>query len=489
MSSARLLALLAMMSILICVPARSAQFGTQDEAIAMVKRVQEKLKKDGSEATFKAITSKAKIFNDRDLYPFVYDMNGVVLAHGAKADLVGKNLLDFRDQDGKFVIRKMIDVVNGPGSGWVDLRWMNPLTNEVEAKSSYVEKMGQYWVGVGVYTYEQVNANTIGIVSGSPNADDTYLQIAYDMAAVLNGSQIRILPIVGVGGPQNIRDVRFLRGIDIGLTQVNILNSFRRSNETLGKSENKIVYISKLYNEEMHLVVRRNITSLEQLKGQKVNFDQIGSGTNYTVRDIFKRIGLQVEEVSLTQSDALEKVRNGTIAATVLISGKPALSMQKLSAKDGLRFLPIPYSTELASDYLPATISHEDYPDFVPPGQSIDTIAVGAVLISYNWQKDTDRYRRVQKFVEMMFPRINEFAQPPFHVKWRDVNLAVTLPGWDRFKPAQDWLDVQQPRSADQSNTPRPAGLLNPSPKDDRLFQEFLEWKRVRGNPANQVRR
>src|SRR5262249_4963857 len=224
---------------------------------------------------------KAKIFHDRDLYPFVYDLNGVVLAHGLKADLVGKNMIDFKDQNGKFVIREEIEVVNGPGSGWVDIRWMNPLTNEIEAKSSYVERMGQYWVGVGVYANEQVNENTVGIISGSPNSDDTYLQMAYDLAAVLNdGSRLRILPMVGIGGPQNIRDVRNLKGVDIGLTQTNILNSFRRSNEQLGKFDKKIVYIAKLFNEEAHLLVGADITSLEQLRGRKVNLDEVGSGTS-----------------------------------------------------------------------------------------------------------------------------------------------------------------------------------------------------------------
>jgi cytochrome c len=131
-------------------PALAAEFGTREEAIAMVKRVQQKFRRDGAEATFKSVTGQARIFHDRHLYPFVYDMNGVVVAHGAKADLVGKNLIDFKDQDGRFVIQQMIAVVKNPGSGWIDLRWTGPTTKEVEAKSSYVERMGQYWAGVGV---------------------------------------------------------------------------------------------------------------------------------------------------------------------------------------------------------------------------------------------------------------------------------------------------------------------------------------------------
>jgi len=133
-------------------PAAAAEFGTKDEAIAMVKRVQAEFKKDRGDATFKAISDKTtKEFHDRDLYPFVYDMSGLCVAHGARPALIGKNLIDLKDQDGKFLIREMVKLAKAPGSGWVDYKWPNPLTNKIEDKSSYVEKMGDYFVGVGVY--------------------------------------------------------------------------------------------------------------------------------------------------------------------------------------------------------------------------------------------------------------------------------------------------------------------------------------------------
>ena len=101
---------------------------------------------------------------------------------------------------------------------------------------------------------ERLNANTISIVSGNPNA--TYLSIAYDMSDVLDdGDNFRVMPIVGKGGGQNIRDVRYLKGIDLGITQSIILNQLRASNE-IGKIDDQIDYIAKLFNEEMHVVVR-----------------------------------------------------------------------------------------------------------------------------------------------------------------------------------------------------------------------------------------
>jgi cytochrome c len=137
--------------LVLAAPAGASDFGNRDEAVAMVKRVQERFESDGAAATFKAVTDKDTAFHDRDLYPFIYDMDGTNVAHGANPAVVGKNLIGLKDQDGKFLIRELIDVAKGPGSGWVDYKWPNPQTNKIEDKSSYVERMGAYVVGVGIY--------------------------------------------------------------------------------------------------------------------------------------------------------------------------------------------------------------------------------------------------------------------------------------------------------------------------------------------------
>ena len=133
-------------------PATAATYGTRDEAVAMVKRVQAEFKKAGAQATFKEVSDKStKAFHDRDLYPFIYNLSGVCVAHGARPALIGKNLIDLKDQDGKYLIREMVAIAKGKGDGWVDYKWPNPLNNKIEDKSSYIERMGNYFVGVGIY--------------------------------------------------------------------------------------------------------------------------------------------------------------------------------------------------------------------------------------------------------------------------------------------------------------------------------------------------
>jgi TRAP-type uncharacterized transport system substrate-binding protein len=474
--------------------AAAAVFGTRQEAIEMVRRVQAKVKDEGVGATVQAITTRPKEFIDRDLYPFIIRLDGIMLADAlTPPSVTGSNVNDLRDEDGKFFVRAMLSIAKDTGSGWVDYRWLNPVTKMADEKSAYIERLGdRYLVGVGIYKSEQPTESAIGLISGSPNADDTSLQIAYDIAEVLNDpDSLRVLPIAGVGGPRNIRDVRHVRGIDIGLTQTGILNNFRRSNERMGQAEDKIVYIAKLFNEEVHLVAGAGIASINQLKGRKVNLDAKGSGVSYAMRDIFRTLDIEVEEVSMSQTEAIEKVRSGEIAATVVIAGKPVRSMSRLGRAGGLHFLAVPFSQPLIADYLPTSLTHDDYPDLIPAGRPVETIAVGVVLITYNWPKTgNDRYQRIEKFVEAFFARIDEFRKPPHHPKWREVNLAAGVPGWTRFEAAQNWLDSRRIAAAGQLNAPnwlqtlaaggnvRPEASSSAGPAEKAgLFQEFMRWR------------
>jgi uncharacterized protein len=483
-------------------PVLAADFGTREEAVAMVKRVQSRIRRDGLEATCRAITIGAKEFADRDLFPFIISFQGVVCASAQTPTVAGKNILDLKDQDGKFLYHEQIALAKNPGYGWVDYRWPQATTKVVEDKSTYVERVEgiDYLIGVGIYKNEQPNVNAIGVISGSPNSDDTYLQMAYDLAEVLNdGENMRILPFAGIGGTRNIRDVRYVKGIDIGLTQSSVLNSFRRSGELMGQADSKIVYIAKLFNEEVHVITHTNITAIEQLRGLRVNLDAKGSGTSFTMRGVFKALGIDIEEVSMSQTEALEKVKSGEIAATVLIAGKPVRSMSRLTPADGLHFVPIPFSRALISDYLPSALGHDDYPEMIPLGDTVETIAVGAVMITYNWPRNaSERYQRIERFVDAFFSKIDEFRKPPRHPKWREVNIGAALPGWTRFEPAQNWIDSR--RNAQEQSNPRqtvtagnaagrqpPPEAAPPEPdaaQRSGLYQEFLRWRQERQSPG-----
>nr|WP_315221205.1 cache domain-containing protein [uncultured Duganella sp.] len=132
--------------------AYAADKGSKDEAVAMVKRAVALIKSDGKEKAFAAISDPANTsFHDRDLYVYVYDLNGVALAHGNNPKMVGKPLIGLKDNEGKPMIKEMVELAKTKGSGWVDFKWPNPVTKAVESKAGYVEKVDDMLVGSGIY--------------------------------------------------------------------------------------------------------------------------------------------------------------------------------------------------------------------------------------------------------------------------------------------------------------------------------------------------
>lgn len=131
--------------------ALAVEHATPAEATAMVKKAIEFIKANGKEKAYAAINDPNGQFRDRDLYVFVYDMNGVTLAHGTNPKMRGKNLMELKDADGVYIIKSFLDIAKTKGKGWVDYKWPNPVSKAIESKSSYVEKLDDIVVGAGVY--------------------------------------------------------------------------------------------------------------------------------------------------------------------------------------------------------------------------------------------------------------------------------------------------------------------------------------------------
>jgi TRAP transporter TAXI family solute receptor len=336
---------------------------------------------------------------------------------------------------------------------------------------------------------DTLNQNTVTVISGNPNG--TYLYLAYDMSAVLDdGNELRILPVIGKGGYQNVMDVLHLRGVDLCITQSNIMTYLKKTGEMGPHIENRLAFITRLYNEEMHVLAGPGIDSVKELNGKKVNFSDVGSGTQFSTRLIFELLGIKATEINVGQADGYQMVKSGEIAATVLIAGKPTGSFAKFKLEPGMKLLPVPYTEVLEQDYFPAKLTSDDYPALIPKGNSIDTVAVASVLAAYNWPRDTDRYRRVATFIDAFFAKFPEFQKPARHAKWKEANINSALRGWKRFPAAEEWLARNTDKQVSTSNTAIDPGIVRAqaakaAPNDpaaqERLFQEFMEWAKSQG--------
>jgi TRAP-type uncharacterized transport system substrate-binding protein len=249
----------------------------------------------------------------------------------------------------------------------------------------------------------------------------------------------------------------------------------------------QFTYVTKLYNEEMHVLAPKSINSLAELEGKTVAVDLPNGGTFVTSAIVFERLGIHANFAYIEQRLAFEKLKQGEIDAMIWVQGKPSKFSTTIKDED-FHLIPVDYAKSLQPDYLPAQLTSDDYPNLIEKGEQIDTIAAPAVLAAYNWTPNTERYRRLARFVDAFFSKIATLQQPPFHPKWKEVALHAPLAGWSRFRAAQEWLDRKSVgmassdvrRMFEQFLSDNQARSSAPGMAQDRemLFRQFLEWQK-----------
>jgi TRAP-type uncharacterized transport system substrate-binding protein len=330
---------------------------------------------------------------------------------------------------------------------------------------------------------ERKNAWTVGIVGGLLSG--TYMRFVDEMASVLNdGDNLRILPIVSYGAASNLDDLLYLRGVDAAVTQSDVFEYFRTERKT-PNLERRVQYVIRLPISELHILARNEVQSLEDLRGKKVNFGPAGTGASLTGTIVFQRLGINVEQVMIDQPTALQKLQQGQVDAIARVIPKPIDFFSKIPQNSGLHLVNIPFTKKFEDLYTLGEFTKQEYPNLLQGQDHIDTIAVPAVLAVFNWAKNTDRYNKVSRFIEYLFNRWDTLQHPPYHPKWRDVNLAATVPGWTRFGVAEELLQQiqaqqqqkqQQRADFDAFVSRQPNAPVSDADRED-LFRKFLQWQ------------
>lgn len=341
----------------------------------------------------------------------------------------------------------------------------------------------------------RINNWTVAIAAGL--LEGSFIRFAAELGKALDdGENLRILPIVTYGASENISDLLYLRGVDIAITHADVFDFYKKAGD-VRNIEQRVSYISQMHNTEFYVMARSDIARIEDLAGKKVGFHVKGSGPSVTGPMIFERLGIKVEPVFINHTFAIEKMRTGEIAAIFQLGAKPNDLLAKLKPELGMHFVLINWGPKFSDYYLPATLSHDDYPNLIPPGATIDTLAVPVVLAVYNWPKNSDRYRRVERFVQYYFERFDKLKEPSFHPKWKEINLAARVPGWNRYSAAEEALAASKDGGTGRqanSNEP-PAAAATPARADTSalekspLFEEFLEWRQKRMQQQTQKNR
>src|SRR6185437_5306428 len=202
------------------------------------------------------------------------------------------------------------------------------------------------------------------------------------------------IPIVTTGATENVNSLLYLRGVDAAIINTDALDDYKAQAPFI---KGRLVYILNLFPAELHIFVRPEIRSLEDLKGKKVNFNTQGTAAAYSGPLIFSRLNLNVEKTFIPHQVALEQMRKGEMAAVVFITSKPVDAFVRGRWEPGFKFLPVNYESKFEDYYLPAVLEGGEYPNLIKPGERVATIAVPTALVSYNWPLTSNRYLRVAR--------------------------------------------------------------------------------------------
>lgn len=343
---------------------------------------------------------------------------------------------------------------------------------------------------------KQVNLGTVRIISGG--MDSTAFRAASEIAAIVNATEgLRLLSVIGRGSLQNVRDVLLLRRVDLGIVQADVLEHVLKQ-KLFAAIERRIQYVTKLYNDEVHILARRDIKNIGELAGKKVNIGPKSSGTFITTSNIFKSLKISFQPVHNDPAIALEQLRKGEIAALVYVEGKPVSLLEQVEKDWNLHLLPLRSDAGLASRYEPSQLTSKDYPNLVPADDQIPTLSVANVMIVLNFKPDTSQYADLEKFIDAFFKGFQDLQKAPYHPKWTEVSLSSNVENWTRFPPVKEALRKHVISSLNVCPEPtlrtaflkffreevgpsRGGASITPQ-KREKLFEQFKEW--IRKNPS-----
>src|SRR5882672_6015682 len=330
----------------------------------------------------------------------------------------------------------------------------------------------------------RVNEGTVTVIT-APAGGATSV-FGSDMARVLDDdATIRVLPVLGKGPVRNVVDILYLKSIDMGAVAADV-PEFYKLQYKIPDITSRLRYIAKLYHNELHIIAPNAVKSIFDLDGKK-NVAQTDVGY-YTAKVVFTRLGIKASfDFRTDDARSIQKIIDGEADAYITSTGKIfSLARNLKNENRALHLVPVPYDRRLQDMYLPTTLSSEDYPNLLAPDQTIDTIATSVLLASFNWPENTERYNRVARFVDVFFSRIEEFHKPPRHPKWKEASISLTVPGWQRFKAADDWLARNRRTPAaeaergqfEQFLADTGSVVVDEPAKREALFRRFLEWQK-----------
>jgi TRAP-type uncharacterized transport system substrate-binding protein len=282
----------------------------------------------------------------------------------------------------------------------------------------------------------KAQASRVKVISGEQ--DSNYPRPIIDLAEIAARGPVRVWPTVSRGPRQDLVDVLNNPEIDVAVVQTDSLEALEPDMQATARE--KLRYLFRLPNEELHVLASRDIEDIRQLEGRAVNIDRPGTSTHLTARTVFEKLGIRPDFTTDDQATARNGLKSGEIQAAVVLASRPSSEVLALLSLGQFHLLSVP-SDDAIRDYIPSRFTAEDYPNVIEPGGSIGTVAVGRILVVRDWPEGSARHTRLKRLVEAVYGQLDALRQAGFDPGWRNVDPLEPAPGWQRFKPAQDLID------------------------------------------------
>ncbi|MEZ5922819.1 MAG: transporter substrate-binding domain-containing protein [Hyphomicrobiaceae bacterium] len=279
---------------------------------------------------------------------------------------------------------------------------------------------------------ERINRGTVSIVTS-----DRDMETVNDLARALNEEgAMRVVPILGESAVANVRDILYLRGVDAGILNADVLPYLRISGE-MPASQRRIRYVTKLYDKTVFLVVAPSIAGTADLVGKKIAITGETTESGVTAKTVTSLTKLDAELVVATTPKAVEGLLQGDLAGFVAVERDATSLLRFIPEGSGLKIVSLPISPELTEIYNSRHVDAIEAPSLLP-AEGVDTLTVPALLSVFDWKAGGTRYAAVASFVGKLISRTTDVASFEDGRAWREMSPDTDIAGWQRFDAARD---------------------------------------------------
>ena len=284
----------------------------------------------------------------------------------------------------------------------------------------------------------RMNAGAVTLITDGNDAHAS--RYATDLAVLMESERdLRILPVMGRGPVEALRDLLFLRGMDASIIPSDTV-AYMRKQGLVEDIDKKVTYVARLGSAALHVIARKDIATIKDLAGKKINIGGASEARFVTASLVFESLGINFTPIEGREADAVKLLKDGKADAIVLLSPQPSSVAEDLARAGGFKLLNVAGNDELNSIYAPAMLTAKSYKGLAQEGGVTETLSVSYAVAVFNWKKGTERYYKLRKFSDALFSGIGDLQAGQFQAAWADVNISADLPGWTRYVTADEWL-------------------------------------------------